>query len=269
MEGFLPLAGTGLEPHGSYLPRKERKIDLIFTGNYTPPESFEKHITRIDEEYTLFYRSIIDALIADPSMTMESAFEHFLKKEMGELTDEELKLCMENMIFLDLYVRFYFRGQVIRSLVDAGFRVHVFGKGWKQLNCLHPENLIDGAALDSLGCLQQISQAKISLNVMPWFKDGAHDRIFNSMLNGALCLSDDSHFLREELRDGVELQFYSLTKLEKLPELVASLLDHPDKVEEIIEAGYRKAAAGHTWAYRADVLSQHIEQQEPYFDHIG
>ncbi|MBP1755166.1 MAG: hypothetical protein H6Q59_1564 [Firmicutes bacterium] len=263
LEGFLPSAGTILESNGCYLPLKERKMDIIFAGNYSPPETFDKHITRIDEEYTYFYRSIIDALITDPCMTMESTFEHFLTKEMGELTVEELKLCMENMIFIDLYVRFYFRGQVIRTLVDAGFQVHVFGKGWQQLKCLHPENLFVGGSMDSFGCLQQISQAKISLNVMPWFKDGAHDRIFNSMLNGALCLSDESRYLREELRDGVELQFFSLTELEKLPELVASLLNHPDKMEDIIEAGYRKAAEGHTWAHRAKVLSQRIEQQEP------
>lgn len=255
-EEFLPSAGTALKPARVYLPIKERKMDLIFTGNYTPPEAFDKHITRIDEEYTAFYRSIIDSLIADPSQIMECVFERFLTKEMGRLSEEDLKKCMENMIFIDLYVRFYFRGQVIRSLVDAGFQVHVFGHGWDKLECLHPENLLDGSSLDSLGCLQKISEAKISLNVMPWFKDGAHDRIFNTMLNGALCLSDDSRYLREEFHDGVELKFYSLTELWKLPDIVGSLLNHPDQMEHMIEAGYQKASHAHTWEQRAAVLSR-------------
>lgn len=258
-EAFLPSAGTALNPKGLYLPLRERKMDLIFTGNYTPPKAFDKHITRIDEEYTSFYYTIIDSLIADPSQTMEYVFEHFLTKEMGELSEEDLKKCMENMIFLDLYVRFYFRGQVIRTLVDAGFKVHVFGHGWRQLECLHPENLLDGSSIDSLGCLQKINQAKISLNVMPWFKDGAHDRIFNSMLNGALCLSDDSRYLREEFQDGVELKFYSLSELWRLPDMVSSLLNDPNRMEHIIEAGYQKAVQDHTWAQRVSVLSQRME----------
>ena len=258
---FLPSAGTSLMSGDAYLPLNERTMDLIFTGNYTPPKAFDKHITRIDEEYTAFYRSIIDSLRADPSQTMEYVFERFLTKEMGRLSSEELKKCMENMIFLDLYVRFHFRGEVIRTLVDAGFQVHVFGHGWKQLECLHPENLIDGSSLDSQGCLQKISEAKISLNVMPWFKDGAHDRIFNSMLNGALCLSDDSRYLREEFHDDTELKFYSLSELWKLPDMVGSLLKHTDRMERIMKAGYQKASHDHTWAQRASVLSRMIEEK--------
>lgn len=262
MEAFMPSAGTILEPSSNYIPIEDRPFDIIFTGNYTTPHTFDKHITRIDDEYTAFYHSIINALISDTGQPMEQVFEAFLNKELGELSEEELMLCMENMLFIDLYVRFYFRGQVIRTLVDHGFKVHVFGKGWDLLECEHPENLIDGGSLDSYECLQKISQAKISLNVMPWFKDGAHDRIFNSMLNGALCLSDSSIYLDEELQDGVEIQFYSLSELERLPSIVGTLLDHPDRMKKIIEAGYQKAASEHTWDHRAMILEQLLEYND-------
>lgn len=256
---YLPLGGTELEHFGSDIPLKDRPIDIVFTGNYTPPETFDKHITRIDDEYTVFYRSIIEALITNPELTMEFVFESYLKKEMPDITEEDLKICMENMIFIDLYVRFYFRGLVIRTLADSGYRVHVFGKGWDQLTCDHPENIIDGDSLDSHGCLQKIRQAKITLNVMPWFKDGSHDRVFNSMLNGALCLTDTSRYLSEELLDGVEVKFYSLKKVDQLPEIVARLLGDPDTMDRIAQAGYRKALRDHTWEERARVLEDCIE----------
>lgn len=256
---FLVPGGTELVPVGSYLPLESRTMDIVFTGNYAPPYTFDKHITRIDDEYTAFYHTIIDDLIAHPERTMEEVFELHLKREMGELSEDELKLCMENMIFIDLYVRFYYRGLVIKTLVDHGLQVHVFGKGWELLQCEHPENLINGNSLSSLECLQKISQARISLNIMPWFKDGAHDRIFNSMLNGALCLTDESIYLRQKMQDNFDIRFYSLLELEKLPELVMELLQQPDRMKAIIEAGYHKAKESHTWECRARTLQQIIE----------
>ena len=38
--------------------------------------------------------------------------------------------CFAGMLFLDMYNRTYFRGETVRTLVDNGVRVHVFGKGW-------------------------------------------------------------------------------------------------------------------------------------------
>ncbi len=257
---FLPLGGTGLKLDEGSIPLRERQIDIVFTGNYTPPHTFEKHITRIDEEYTTFYRSILHELITDPKQPMEEVFETFLRREMPDITEDELAACMENMIFIDLYVRFYFRGLVIRTLVDHGFRVHVFGKGWDLLECDCPENLIDGDSLDSQGCLEKISRAKISLNVMPWFKDGAHDRVFNSMLNGAVCLTDTSRYLEQVLQDGVDVKFYSLKEIELLPELVGELLADPEGMEMVAQAGCEKAERQHTWACRAKLLQKFMEQ---------
>ncbi len=258
---FLPLGGTRLNDREEAVPLRERPIELVFTGNYTPPHTFDKHITRIDEEYTAFYRSIIDALIVNPELAMEEVFETFLRKEMPDITEDELATCMENMVFIDLYIRFYFRGIVVRTLADHGFRVHVFGKGWNLLECDHPENIIDGDSLDSFGCLQVISKAKISLNVMPWFKDGAHDRIFNSMLNGAVCLTDPSRYLTEVLQEGMDVIFYSLKEIDRLPSIVEQLLADPDGMEQISQTGYQKATGYHTWECRAKMLTQWIEEE--------
>jgi hypothetical protein len=252
---FLPLAGTGL----GNKPMKARGMDLVFTGNYTPPQQFDKHITRINQEYTQFYRGIIDDLLAHPAMEMDEAFEKHLLREMPGLNDGELKSCMENMIFIDLYVRFYFRGQVIRTLADNGLPVRVYGSGWELLNCKRPKNIILGKPADSLKCLEAIADSRISLNVMPWFKNGAHDRIFNSMLNGALCISDSSRWLKENLTDGQELVYYSLSKINELPSLVEGLLKDPDRLEKIADQGYKKALALHTWECRARVLEELIE----------
>ena len=144
-------------------------------------------------------------------------------------------------------------------LVDGGIKVAVFGGGWEELECAHPENLILGKGVNSITCLKMISLAKMSLNVMPWFKDGAHDRIFNTLLNGALLITDSSIYLDEILRDGENCLLYDPENMEMLADRVKKLLDDPEKMKQIIHAGYELAANGHTWQDRADFLSEIIE----------
>lgn len=254
---FLPLAGTQIRDK----PLELRTTDIVFTGNYTPPDKFEPYITRIDDDYTAFYRGIIDDLIANPSMGIDTAFEKHLIREMPELSDDDMKECMSKMIFIDLYIRFYYRGMVVKTLAENDFPVHVYGGGWELLNCRKPENVIIGRRVASLGCLEVISDSKISLNVMPWFKEGGHDRVFNSMLNGALCLSDESIWLKENLEDQKDIVFYSLSGIDQLPQTADSLLRNPQRLQQIAENGYQKAKKYHTWACRAEVLEELINRE--------
>lgn len=256
---FLPLAGTKLYPNKENVPIAYRKFDVTMVGNYCRPSTFDKYITRIDDEYTAFYHGMIDDLLANPQKTVEEVAEAHLKEELSEVPEEEFKKAMAALTFIDLYVRYTFRGRAVQELVDAGIRVHVFGDGWELLDCAHPENLKIMNSLDSEGCLKKLCQTKLSLNVMPWFKDGAHDRIFNTMLNGAVCLTDSSLYLDEILHDKEDCAIYSLSQMEKLPEIAASLLTDPDLMQRIADGGDQLAQAGHTWAHRAKVLHELIE----------
>lgn len=252
--GFLPLAGTEL-------PREqcERYMDVIMTGNYTPPSFCEKHIHWINEEYAAFYQGIIDDLIAHPNQTVEEAELLACEREMGYTPYDEIRIAMHRMIFIDLYVRNYWRGEAVKALVDAGIKVDVFGKGWEELNCERPENLQIHPQTTSLACLQHLQHAKVSLNVMPWFKDGTHDRVFNSILNGAVCVSDKSKYLCEELRDGEGVCYYELEKIENLPHIVKDLLQNEEKIQGIVEKGVGKVRENHSWDARAKQIINWIE----------
>ena len=277
--GFLPLAGTELaEPKQSereyvhstekedvvleedFIEKEERFMDVIMTGNYTPPSFCEKHIHWINEEYAEFYQGIIDDLIANPSQTVEEAELKACEREMGYTPYDEIRIAMHRMIFIDLYVRNYWRGEAVKILVDAGIQVDVFGKGWDELECEKPENLHIHPQTTSLACLQHLCHAKVSLNVMPWFKDGAHDRVFNSILNGAVCVSDKSKYLCEELKDGEGVCYYDLEKLKELPDIIWDLLKSEDKMQDIVEKGKEKVRKYHTWDVRARQITEWIEK---------
>ena len=256
---FLPLGGTQID-HPALKKMPERSMDVVFTGNYASPSRFEKYITRLGDEYTAFYYEMIDSLLADPSQTVEAVVEHFLRREIPQVTEAELKETMQNITFLDLYVRYKTRGEVVKTLVDAGIKVHVFGDKWNELPCEIPENLINGDSLFSEECLEKIRDSRISLNVLPWFKLGAHDRIYNTMLNGAVCLTDTNPYLDGILRDGENCRLFSLTRKEELPDIVRSLLADPAKMEQITEAGL-KTGLQNTWARRMDQLDPWLRRQ--------
>lgn len=73
-----------------------------------------------------------------------------------------------------------------------------------------------------------ISRSKISVNVMPWFKQGAHDRVFNSMLNGAVCVTDTSGYLKDNFIDGENIIFYNLENIDAAADKIKRLLTNHD-----------------------------------------
>ncbi|QHQ61073.1 glycosyltransferase [Anaerocolumna sedimenticola] len=255
---FLPLAGTQITDN--YIPYTARKYDIVFTGNYTPPHTFDKYINRIDDDYSLFYHNIIDNLINNPDKTIEEAIEYQTRAEINDLTEEDLKNAMASMIFIDLYVRFHFRALAVQTLVDNGFRVDVFGKGWDLLECRNKSNLIIHGGIESQECILNMLDSRISLNVMPWFKAGAHDRIFNTMLSKSVSLSDGSTYITDQFNEGKEIVLYSLSSMDKLPKIAGDLLSDPDKAAGIAEAGYQKSRILHSWKNRAEALSEYINR---------
>ncbi len=263
--GFLPLAGTGLrqgeEEDKAETGKAALGYDVILTGNYTKLSFFEPYINWINEEYAAFYRGIIDDLLEHPARTVEEVALAHCEREMGKEPNDQLRIALHKMIFIDLYVRNYWRGKAVRTLVNAGIPVHVVGKGWEELEDVrHPECLKLHPQTDSVTCLEMLADAKVSLNVMPWFKDGAHDRVFNSILNGAVCVTDPSRYLEEELHEGEGVCYVALQDMDALPEKVKDLLQNDSGRNEIVRRGRAIVEQKHTWAQRAKTLAAWIAE---------
>ncbi|WP_187305638.1 glycosyltransferase [Lachnospira eligens] len=116
-----------------------------------------------------------------------------------------------------------------------------------------------------------ISQAKISLNVMPWFKMGAHDRVFNTMLNGGVALTDTSLFYENTFADGENVLFYSLEDLRdyeksgydeciaaRITDKVKCALADTKHLQEIADSGYECCKGRHSWIERAVVIEKYF-----------
>ncbi len=260
MVEFLPSAGNCCETSaGGRIPMENRTYDVVFTGNYVPTSLFEKRLAAQGEEYKNFYLGMIDDLMEHPDRPMDAVLEEHIVREVGAVSREELAAALGGLIFVDQWVRSEMRSRVIASLAEADIPLYLVGAEWEHFPWKKSKRIrYTGKMVSSFACMQAVAEAKIALNVMPWFKDGAHDRIFTSMLLGTACVTDDSRYLREQFTDGRELFFYSVEAVEKLPGRIHTLLEHPDMLAAVAERGYKRAAAEHTWRERANVLLTYL-----------
>lgn len=263
---FLPLAGNrlraedlGTETAGE-LPYEKRDYEVVFTANYVPLMAFRERMRAQGAEYEAFYQRIAEDLLENPVQSADAVLERHITEEFGNLSEEELCRAMAGCAFLDMYVRSYLRGETVRELAMRGIKIHVFGADWDKLvggalPAGKRENLIwNGKVINSAACVEAVGNAKISLNVLPWFRDGAHDRIFTAMLQKTTVLTDESRFLREEFTDGRELIFYDTGDVSALAERIRELAADPARAKRIAVRGFAAAGTRHTWANRAETL---------------
>lgn len=254
---FLPHAGCT----GTVLrPYMEREIDISFMGSYTPPELVRRGFDKYPAQMRQMMVSTVDLLIQNSELNLEEAILFTFENQGKSLSERELAEILPEFRTVDRYIRCYYRDRVIRALLDAGICVDVYGDGWEQFHGQNENCLIVHEALSYLESLDVIGNSKISLNIMPWFKDGAHDRVFTAMLCGAVCLTDGSLWLEEQLQETENVYFYSLKGLKYLPAKVHRILSDPKKAAQIAEKGKNLAEERHTWANRAEELVDYLEQ---------
>lgn len=255
---FLPHAGC--QYSGGGLPYQDRSIDLSFLGSYLSPDQVRMQFKQYPEEMCLLLETTADILVREPERTLEDAVLACFAQYGITLQDEEMPAILAEFRIVDRYIRSYYRDAVIRTLVDAGICVDVYGDGWEQFVTEAGDHLRIHPAVSYEESLAVTADSKIALNIMPWFKDGSHDRVFTAMLNGTLCLTDGSTYLEEELRETENVYFYSLKGLKYLPAKIRRILADPEQSAAVAAAGRELAQERHTWAHRAEEVMDYLEQ---------
>ncbi|MEB3751052.1 MULTISPECIES: glycosyltransferase [Geobacillus] len=85
---------------------------------------------------------------------------------------------------------------------------------------------------------------------------GGHERIFTTMLHGAVSLTDNNLFLQSEFKDGEDLLSYSFTSYPY--DRIQSFLDDKVTLQKIAENGRKKVIEKHTWLARAKKIIETV-----------
>lgn len=233
--------------------RTARDYDIVFIGS-----CFEDDEECLDEENKAFY----DYMLKRPLMPFEQGVREFLHGE-GQSTEESF--FIHKNIALKPAARMvigYYRQAVISTILEAGYTLHVYGESWKKYRGVGKEHLVIHPQVTVEESLEELSKAKIGLNIMSWHKAGMTERVANIMLSGAVCLTEETTYLRERMRDGEEIVCFRLDRLSELPKKIARLLNNPKEREKIADNAYRKAISEHTWQCRAGQLIELAEKAD-------
>lgn len=255
---FIPLSGNA---YPIYTPYEERTIDIIFTGTYEDPEKIkEKELSRFEEGSVLhkFLEDMMEDIIINPQYTLPECLSRILAKYQQKVSDREFSDLTREFLMVDFYARFYYREKVIRSLLSAGLTIHVYGNGWEDFHSEYKENLIICKG-GYHAAERALANAKIALNIMPWFKDAFQERIASAMLSKTVAVTDESKYINDNFEDNKELLIFSLKDIDALAGRIKYLLEYPQKASDIAEHGYQKIQ-NHTWECRTRDMVRKIEK---------
>lgn len=217
-----------------------RPYDIVFIGTY-----FEEDLGSFSWHEKQYYQFMLN----HPGLT----FEEGLKEYMGDGLDD-LPDAMFGMKKVNRAVLAHFRKKTLDTILEAGFDIHVYGDSWKSYENHGEGRLIIHPQVTPEEALKEWSRARIGLNMMSWHKAGMTERIANIMLSGAVCISEETAYLKEHFVDGQEILTYSLEHLEDLPVMISEILKEEDKRCQMAKNAYEKAVKEHTWIVRAQEL---------------
>lgn len=238
----------------------KKQFDLTFIGSYY---DYRKRLALI-HSYDRFHRFLaarfLRFMCQNPDEPAEQAFQQALAYYQISISDEDFLTLFYEMRQVCFCAMTYYREKIIRSLLDAGIQIHVYGDTWTNAPFTSCPNLICHPAVSPQEGLETMAQSKISLNIMSWHKDGLTERILNAMLSQSAVLSDKSGILEDIFVNGQDLILFSLRQLDTLPALVKALLADEKHLWDITINGYEKARKYHQWKNRAESFLQILDE---------
>ncbi len=248
---FLPLAGSAPDDQTGQSPDEfsSRPYTLGFTGSFDDFRILDEEI----DSYPLLLKSLvntqIDILLSDRGLGLEASLDTALDA-MGLKDNPELdyEQCAVSTRIVNRWIKAYIREETVRYLLLGGEPVHIWGTGWDRMDDVPDGSMIvhPPVSYDSLPGI--CNQTRICFNVMPWFKDGMHDRIPTAMLSGAAILTDGSRFIDKLPNGGRDMMcLYDISRLEELPGYVQSLVNDPEGLYETACRGREYALKHFTW----------------------
>ncbi len=245
-------AADAFMPHAGMLYKGEqvkRDIEVLFTSSaFSKPElAFDP---RIDTDTRQFISDSIDILCADK--THKGIWEAIIEVAAAKKYDHPQwdRWLVNSLVYhIDRYIRPYIKYQLLKFALDMGLKVHVYGNGWEE----HPwaNKLFGKKAVPFSETPLLNARAKIALNSNNNLTHGSHERVFNSMINGAIPLTDGSSYYDRQF-PGVCLSMSDEEKIHKL-------LTDETFFEQESTAARRIALRGHTWAHRAATVEKMIK----------
>lgn len=231
------------------IPYENRSIDLFFSGSNVDLGQIEQKIYAYNVPWIRdLFEYLVERGKANPSSKTNENVLFYLYDNNISFSAEDYKTAMSICgTYSELFLRGYYREKVIREIADAGIKLVLAGGGWERLAEQYPNSIQNIGVISFEEVAKNMSNSKIVLNVMPWFKDGMHDRILSAMHNGAVCVTDKSSYIESHFSDGEDILLYDLGDIGGAPNKIKTIMNNLGTAKKIASLGYEKIKEEYTW----------------------
>lgn len=162
----------------------------------------------------------------------------------------------EVLIYVTAMIRYLLRKQIIEAVAESGLKIHLIGE--TAANERYPDNVTVCGPMDITEVTELIAKAKVLINPFPTlYEEGAHERIFTAMINGAVCFTPGYPFLRELL--GERLEYIDINDMPDAIERMREIVDNYGHYLEPILDNAEYAIMNHTWERRGVELGKMLQ----------
>ncbi len=227
----------------------EKPYDIVFIGSYQQES---------DEVFKGLDKAFYEYMLAHPELTFVKGMQSMLAGQGMDASLLDYSQLFAGIKPICQSVINHYRKKVMETILAAGYEVHVYGDSWDAFQSPNAHRLIRHPEVTVEESVGEWQKAKIGLNIMSWHKAGMTERIANIMLAGAVCLSEETSYLKEHFEEGKEIVTFRLSGLEELPGKIEQLLKD-NQWKKIARNGYEVACRKHTWEQRAWELLELVE----------
>jgi hypothetical protein len=207
----------------------------------------------------------IDIALINSSITLPEAL-----TTSWETAGLNKKVGQENFLLLYHYFEKFMIGkdryELINAIKDA--EVHVYGEAFPLIKGQEmpkwsdyfpdKKNVVFHPPVSYTETFEILKRSKISLNSVPSFRDGTHERIFTGLACGALSVTSDSLYLSETFEHGKDIFFYKANHWNEVNGWINEFLADETKRKKAAASGREKVMQYHTWDTRVDQLLKEL-----------
>ena len=253
---FMPLGGTErITGEQAFEVPKEYDV-VVSAGNWIVDDGRPSWCTGdTPKGITAILDDVADIMRNYP-VSLIPAFEEVLRSR--GMYDMDFLKSLETYFWPVLkYIKPWRRQQMVKCLAESGIKVDIYGGGWDQVS--FAGSLVQHGSVSYSEMLDVISKTKVLVQDEALFNDGAHDRVFTAMLNGAVVVSEYSTYLEELFENQKDIFMFDWQNTKEQLGIIPQLLNDEQYRLSIAMSAYGKVAGKHTWKNRADRIIETVE----------
>ena len=265
---FLPLMGfseTNFDDEIDYDSYIAREYDFSVTMGLYPTCLLIEDIANMPKDTQEYIFEWVEFMECNLDKSPEACLLDMLENKFGKenVSDELYLMVAEKCAIAIIYFRTAIRERIIENLLKNKIEFNLFGNGWDIYKATYSSNRAIFHGEISIDKTAEVyRKTKLGLNILPLFKQGAHDRIATAQLNGAAVLSDSNKYIQEFYSSDSrpKIAFYSMNSIDNISDIVSEVMSDKKKLFEIARNGQRIAKDYLTWDVSARKIIDFVNE---------